>query len=368
MKYKIKFSLTLLEIEHLTKLINLPNKFSYELGQISYSEDYIEFLSNQEDFICVFFYKDDDDDDEDVVDDDYDIKNINAFVLGNTNMLYVQNSKTKYNKLLNNLSDDFFISEKFDYTRCLFIDFFYIDNEYLSLKDITCNLKFNFENCIYKLNKNIESSFLKRYYYYRPINLDLLKNLNILNDVIVTNTFTKVYNTFTYPISFNKNKVIKLNEKLSNENLEILIYKLLEYNFVNFEILCDINENFIKNILNSDLFYKFFIYDKTTNDLTDFVCFKKFQFVDDKNKCDNAHFYMGFYEYNNLQYKYDINEYICMYASKHKLFDMMTITDNINNKKQKINTKFLKSIKKEYYYDTNLDLFELNYEHINVSI
>lgn len=362
---QIKYSLNQIEIEYLTNLINLPNKFSYELAHIIYSKDYIEFLSNCEDFICVLFYKNDEDKDED------NLQKIEGFILGHVNLLYVQNAN---NKLINKLSM-YKEHKKFDYTPCLFIDFIYTSDD-LSVKDIMYNLSFfGNGNCIYKLDKDISySTFIKKYYYYyRPININLLKNLNILNEEIVTDTFTKVYNTFTYPIDFNKNKIIKLNEKLSNDEFEMIFYKLIEYNFINFEISHEINYNNLKNICDSDLFYKFFIYDDITNELTDFVCFKKFKFYNSDTQllCDNAHFLMGFFDSYNSQYMYDINEYICMFAHRNNLFDIMTITDNLYSSsinKKKLNTKFLKSIKKEYYYDENIDLCKLKHEYINFDI
>lgn len=204
--------------------------------------------------------------------------------------------------------------------------------------------------------------FIKKTYYYRPINLELLSETNILHKNTLTNTFIKVYNTFSYPIIYKENKVIKTC--FNDDIFDIIEYNLLKYNSCS-DIFNNVTYKDIKNIFHDDLFYKFLIYDKHTNKLTDFICLIPTLYgnKNDKQMCRNAHFYLGFFQSQDLQYKYNLLEYICYYANEHDLFDMMTILDEINSN-CKLSSKFFKSIKKKYYYDIDINIHKLEHEII----
>lgn len=367
---KIKYNLKQHEIKFILNILNSPDKFSYELAQIYYPIDYIEYLINQKHFVCIIFYNVDSVEGLNDINDE-DTHLIKCFVLGKKATICKQIS----DKLNINLNNYFIFKQNvkkvvneqnFEKRDTLLVDYIGINakNKYSLLNDIKYNLEFNFHNCIYKLNNDISYAFNKKYYYYRPINLDILQKTNILCENILTNKFIKVYNTFSYPLIFKNTKSINLNPLITEKEIKSICSRVNNYNLKNFEIYREITEDEISNIFNFDggLFHKFLIYNKY-NELTDMVILMKNKYNSADKTCDNVHYYIGMFENSDIQYKYDILEFICFYGSEYKLFDIMTIIDDISSKK--LNTKFLKSIKKEYYYECNMDFNDYNKININ---
>jgi len=358
---QIKDTLTFDEINYLLQIINKTDKFSYEFAHVLHSFDFIEFLVNNPNFLCILFY------------DNYtfnlNIRNIKGFMLGHTSLMYSQTSQNKLRLTVTKKND----YKEFDYAHIFFVDYFNIvsnENKYTFFEKIQHNLnitlnELHLESCIFKLNSEInDKNLIKKYYNFRPINLDLLSKIGILNNNYVKDPINKVYNTFTYPMTFNKHKIIQMNPNKDDVDLNSLFYSLIEYNLQNYEMCSNITFDELEEIFENDIFYKFLVYDKDTGILTDFVCFVKNTCSNSSMDlyCKNVHFYFGIFLSDNVQYKYDILEYICYYACTNQLFDMMTILDDIN--KPKISTKFLKTIKKDYYYNTNLNLSNSVYLNI----
>jgi hypothetical protein len=380
---QIKYNLTNEEISYILHLLNLPDKFSYELANIHYSRNFIDFLVKNNEFTCILFF-----DNFDETNFEFEIYNAQSIILCHKTKLFLQNQSNKLHIELNDLFNlRRNINKKYDELDTLYIDFFYINKDFNTryyLHSIINNLKVNFNNCIFNLKRYTtifnQKFFAKNFYYYRPINLEKCKEINILDNEILSKSFIKVYNTFSYPLNYNLNKVICFNPQLNNidfDNLfELIEFKLLTYNFSCSNIFNKITYDQIKNLFNDDTFYKFLIYDKNSNELTDFLCFIPNIYTKSNNdnndndnliKCRNAQFYIGFFNSTNLQYKHDILEYICDYASKNDLFDTMTILDNIKSK-DKVSTKFFKSIKKQFYFSTNLNLKHLNEENVYLNM
>jgi len=370
MIFQIKYNLTLNEINYLLDFINSKNdKFCYELGYLNYSFSFIDFLTKNNDFICIYLY------DENSPKIDLDYKNddsLYGFILARKTKLYIQD----------HMSIDINIkkmTKEFSGFEILYIDFIYLKpnfNTNFSFNTIKDKLKDEFEYYIYNISRCNQSFLCKKYYYYRPIILDILDKINILNKHILTDTFTKVFNTFTYPMNFNQDKIIKFNPVINEDEMKLIEKRLLLYQTFNFQVFNLIEYKEILNIFQNNAFYKFLIYDSYTNELSDFVCLVSNEYLssfqNDGNKCINAHFYTGFFnysdfsDYSDIAYKYHILEYICYYAKQNNLFDMMTILDDLT--KCKISTKFLKSIKKKYIMENNLNLNKKYLEKICLSI
>ena len=136
---KIKYELKEDEIKYVLNIINSFDKFSYELAQISYEIDYIEYLMNQKDFVCVFFYEMN----EVVIEEKNELDEIKAFVLGKKVCIHQQPILNKLKiKLTNDKNAEKF--KDFEKIDCLFVDYIGINakNKFSLLKDIKYNLQF----------------------------------------------------------------------------------------------------------------------------------------------------------------------------------------------------------------------------------
>lgn len=394
MIYKIKSQFTLSETSVLLQLINKSDNFSYELSHLTYSIEYLNFLINQDGFVCILVY-------ESNSFSPLFENNLIAFLFCNTKNVFIKNKLPELNKEfqkitdiqfdvieelanienesenkevtnkneikeLTNIKNDNKIIEEFDIKKdVLIVNLMYVSKESNSFKLFTNLHKFIYDNFIHSLlvtNKQFIKQFTKKYYYYRPLNFDILQKMKILYiDSPTTDIFTKVYKTFSYPINFNSTKIIKYN-KIIDDSQILDLYNTFNTNLhENYDLFKEITLDDFKEIFKNDCFSKFFIYDSNTNKITDFVCFLNSFFTIPNTflYCKNAQYYMGIYLNKNIQYKYNIIDYIAKYIKENELFDIITVCDDLSKYKN-ISTKFLKSIKKQYFSHVNLNLQNTN--------
>lgn len=216
-------------------------------------------------------------------------------------------------------------------------------------------------------NKNtldIDSSlFSKKYFYYRPIGIDNLIKSKILNEFNNKDKklFLKIYNTFSYHISFLKNiklEFITIDRYNDNELYilsRILSDMLFEYNEKNMDIFEYIDINEMYDILKSPLFYKFIIRNND-NIIIDFVCIQYSYITNniDKIFCKNGKYYCCFYSDSSSIYISYILEMISEYCYKNNLIDIITLNDFFTGE----DANYFKLIKKstQYYYIKNIKI------------
>lgn len=213
-------------------------------------------------------------------------------------------------------------------------------------------------------NDDITSLFCKKYFYYRPISIDKLTKSQILNSVNNNNRniFLKIYNTFSYHVSFLKNVKIefivdagKYDEFNLHDLSEELSNKLLEYNRKNKDVFDYIDKDEMYNILKSSLFYKFIIRNND-DEIINFVCIKWSYITNNigekKVYSKNGKYYCSFYSNSSSIYISYILEAISEYCYRNDILDIITLEDFFTGD----DTNYFKLIKKcsSYYYIKNI--------------
>jgi hypothetical protein len=213
-----------------------------------------------------------------------------------------------------------------------------------------------------------ERLLCKKTLYYRPLYINRLINCNIFNRCSNEDNklLKKIYNTFSYHVSFlNDIKIEFYNEiyngiEIENDNgidnlAGILSDLLIDYNKKNLQVFEYIDKNEMYNILKDPLFYKFIIRDKYNN-IIDFVCMQSSYITNKFNYniyCKSGNYYCSFYSNPSPIYISYILEYISEYCYKNDIFDIITLNDFFSKEE----TNYFKLIKKctKYFYINNIE-------------
>jgi hypothetical protein len=205
-----------------------------------------------------------------------------------------------------------------------------------------------------------ELLFCKKSFYYRPIYINRIINCNIFSQCTDNyyKLLKKIYNTFSYNVSFINNITIEFfTDNNSNDKLlaELLSDSLNNYNTKNLEVFVYIDANTMYNILKNPLFYKFIIRDND-NAIVDFVCMQSSYITNNFNSdiyCKNGNYYCSFYSDSSPNHISYILEVISEYCYKNDIFDVITLSDFLSGDE----SNYFKIIKKctKYYYINNLE-------------
>lgn len=201
--------------------------------------------------------------------------------------------------------------------------------------------------------------FSRKFYYFRPLNIDALLDIKLLNDSYNTIVKKKVYNSYSYIKNMFKNKTIEFyNGSEPESDIMYKIYIKLNLNDIKEYQLYDIKyyEDFKKMFSNKD-FYIFVL--KKNGTVTDFICIYRLDIYSRVNnkECKNGILYYTLYEMDNIEYKKSVLEYIFSYCNTHKLFDAITILEHLGlTEKEYYCMKFIKGRSLYYYmYNRTMD-------------
>jgi hypothetical protein len=208
---------------------------------------------------------------------------------------------------------------------------------------------------------------LKKYLFFRPINLNKLRQNNILfieKDILI---YDKLYTTFSYSYNLKRNKIINIKSYFE-ENYINTLYNIWNIKYKQLHDCFDlIDFNEYKTLFNNDLFYHFIIYD-SDNNITDHLCFKKIIYY---NNCISAEYYLGFFENKTVSYIDNIFEFIAEYILKNNInipIDMISKYDNFSN----FDSKFMKTLNINFQYLLKIDNLNVSllssYETVNLNI
>jgi hypothetical protein len=183
--------------------------------------------------------------------------------------------------------------------------------------------------CLKKYNTDIQLAYFttnkiinmhpicKKNYIHRCINYDELQKCGIVrNTKIGDMMYKKLYAKFIYPENL---KEFKISQICEEKEFSQIAEKINTYQNQNFDIYENISENKIKNVMESNAFVKFIIYDKENN-IQAFIAFFK---LDILNKIYNKivrTLYLHYYFVNgNIV---DYLEYIAEYMKNNNICDM----------------------------------------------
>ena len=203
--------------------------------------------------------------------------------------------------------------------------------------------------------------FCKKSFYYRPIYINRLINCNIFNKCSEDDykLLKKIYNTFSYNVSFINNIKIEFFTDIKNYNdneiyilSETLSDLLKSYNKKNLQVFEYID---MYNILKDPLYYKFIIRDND-NAIVDFVCIQSSYITNKFNSniyCKNGNYYCSFYSDSSPIHISYILEVVSEYCYKYDIFDIITLNDFFSGEE----SNYFKIIKKctKYYYINNVE-------------
>lgn len=137
-------------------------------------------------------------------------------------------------------------------------------------------------------------------------------------------------------------KYIDKDNKLLDEEILLLYFKMQEYYKKRFEIYKIISYTSFYKIFNNKDFYNFIIIDKKTNMTSDYISFFNLKTVDLKNnsKTNNGYYYCGFHDNEDINYIENIYKLLIDKIKDMDLFKMITLsnTQSITNNKN-INLK-----------------------------
>ena len=289
-----------------------------------------------------------------------------GLVMGRKQCIYIKELPDKYNNQTN-----FFKSYN-----CIDVDFLclikqlrnmHVSSYMINILTNQCVIRYNMQiySAIYTVSKRLcVNSFCKKTYYHRPLKIhNLLQSEMIHNNSNLT-LLQKLYNTFSYPIKLLENVVLQyintlnLNENGLNILANALHDKLLTYNQNNYNIYEYKSQHDILKMLTNDIFHKFIVIDKNTNEILDFMCLYH---LDTRNLkynviSRNGYLYSMFFKKYETMYISYIFELVSEYCYKNNIFDMI-ITMNIYDIKPD-QYKFFKLLKGSadlYYYMYNIN-------------
>lgn len=204
--------------------------------------------------------------------------------------------------------------------------------------------------------------FCEKQYYFRPFNIKLLTDMNLLNPVYNKPSYDKVYNSFSYIKNMFNNKTLEYyNGNGCDQDMIDYISLILNNSNSNTYDIYDIKSNIdLIKIFNNPSFHIFIL--KEHDIVTDFVCTFELDIFSKQTKqtCKNGFIYTSFYHFNSLNYKKCLLEYIFKYCKEQNIYDMVTITDLYGlTDKEYYTMKFIKNHCYLYYYMYNVSLYPI---------
>lgn len=196
--------------------------------------------------------------------------------------------------------------------------------------------------------------FCNKEYYYRPLNIDKLLDMKMLNETFQSISKKKVYTSFSYNKNLFTNKTLEFyNGNGCDNNLLHDVYNKISVN--NYEIYDIKTVEDLQRMFGSKDFYIIVL--KRDDTITDVIILFRLDIYYKKTKqlCKNGFIYIHSYEHNILDYKKHLLEYIFSYLYHNNTFDSITITDLFNIiDKEYHNMKFIKEYSTLYYYMYNM--------------
>ena len=218
----------------------------------------------------------------------------------------------------------------------------------------------------YKINKKLSlPSVSKQQLFFRPLKVKKLLDANIIRvtDINDISLLTKLYNTFSYPISLINDIQLQYFQNLKdwtqdeiNSIVDILYEKLIVYNQQNYNIYNKIHKTDLKNILDNNVFHKFIIRDND-NTILDFVCLHS---TTNNNIIDGILFQMFFNKSDINSISYTL-ECVYEYCFFNNLFDIITLPNFLHLKQYQYRTlKLLLKNQIFYYYIYNIEMSNIS--------
>lgn len=216
-------------------------------------------------------------------------------------------------------------------------------------------------------NRRHGSSFAKRTYYFRPIQIDTLLETNVIQTSIThTKTLLKrLYNSFSYPKDFVTQVDLQyINSQMNVEDTfcDVFVDNLLQlthaYHNSHSYIYEQVTTDTIRKLLLNPKFHHFIIRNKQ-NTITDWVCLyetTKTPNLPNVSVCNpvrNASTYTFIYT-NQMSY---VLELISEFCYHNNLFDQITIPNLLDLKSYEYTAlKLLKTNTMDYFYLINMEM------------
>jgi hypothetical protein len=228
-------------------------------------------------------------------------------------------------------------------------------------KESTINYGLSFAH--YTINSPIKSPyFSKKKFYHRMINIDNLINCKFINDDSDgknIDILKKVYNTFSYKLSFKNKKVIIVNSKNKHLYINNIYEKYKEYSKNTYDIYLNTTLDELNDILDNNSFYNFIILDSVSDNLEAFISFFRIDTINNNGVYKNGFYYKLCFPLETEKFdKIDYLELVNEYIYKNNIFDVITFADHFD-----INFKQMKCVlgtgELKYY------LFNYNFTRID---
>lgn len=212
--------------------------------------------------------------------------------------------------------------------------------------------------------------FSSKKIYFRPINYNKLIDTGFLSQNYNKTKLKKLYNSFSYQISFQKkHTLLYLNKdvEIDDDFVNIIHEKLYNYQRDNHFLFQVHSHNDIKNMLTNPRFHNFIFLDKeNNNEIVYFVNFYELDFYYDnvsfmfhpKTNFKNIYLYSCFFK--NKENVNNVLELIHKYLYENNITDLTNIFDIFGySDKDFYNMKLLKNANKIYYYTVNFEIPEI---------
>ncbi len=192
-------------------------------------------------------------------------------------------------------------------------------------------------------------------YIHRYINFTELINLQQINQKKNTALYKKYYSKFVYPDNFTKYKV---NTVIHENQIDEITDKLNIYQNKHFDIYENVSSNNIRDLNNSNAFYKFVITDN--DNIIGFISFFKLDILNKKiNKLVRTlYLYYYFCNGNFIDYL----EYIGEYLHKHDICDMFLMNLFDDN----VPSRYVKGNGLLYYNLHNVKHFDIKEQRVKL--
>ncbi len=192
-------------------------------------------------------------------------------------------------------------------------------------------------------------------YIHRYINFTELINLQQISQKKNTVLHKKYYSKFVYPDTF---KQYKINTVIYDNQIDEITNKLNIYQNKYFDIYENVSNNIIRDVNNSNVFYKFVITDN--DNIIGFISFFKLDILNKhiNKKVRTLYLYYYFCNGNIIDYL----EYVGEYLYKNDICDMFLmnlIDDNVP-------TRYVKGSGLLYYNLYNVNHFDIKEQKIKL--
>lgn len=358
--YHIIFGLTDESLK--INILNFINKHYNGINDrlsLYYSKELFEYYVTS-DTMCILFYP------KGKKPNDISVDNMIGFVCGRPQIIYLKDTNSPDSfKQYKNIDVNFLCLVKS--LRNLHVSSYIIN---IITRECLLNYNQTIYCAAYTVNKQLRvTSFSKKQFYHRTINVDNLIETELLNknydkDI---NILKKIWQSFSYEPNFLKDYKFTLlqSENLTSEELQSLTHQLhdllLNNNKLSYDIFDYKSKDDITKILTNKSFYNFLIINKKTGDLEDFISLYNLttRNIINNSKSRNGYFYI-FMTSKDDYYKSNIIEYISEYCYNNDLLDMITIMNIMETNFDKYKRlKLLRGSSELYYYLYNIKLSEI---------